>query len=61
MKIKMLTGLSGPEYNLAPGDERDFEDAEAIRLVSAGFAVPSDAAPVEVTSKKAAVETRKKG
>lgn len=61
MKIKMLTGLSGPEYNLAPGDERDFEDAEAIRLVSAGFAVPAEAAPSETTSKKAAAKTRKKG
>lgn len=40
MKIRMSVGLSGNEYSLAPGDEREFPDAEAIRLVEAGFAIP---------------------
>ena len=36
----MLVGLSGPAYSLGPGDTRDFPQAEAIRLVEAGYAVP---------------------
>lgn len=38
MKLKMLTGMSGPKINLTRGDEHEFEDAEAIRLVRAGYA-----------------------
>jgi hypothetical protein len=40
MKIKMLVGLSGNEYSLGPGQERDFPQSEAMRLVAAGYAVP---------------------
>lgn len=40
MKIKMLVGLAGNEYSLSPGDEREFPDKEAIRLIDAGYAVP---------------------
>ena len=43
MRLKMTTGLSGPTLCLGPGDEHDFEDeAEAARLVEAGFAEPVD-------------------
>jgi len=38
MLLKMTAGLSGPDFNLAPGDEYEFDDAEAARLVDAGFA-----------------------
>lgn len=38
MNIKMLVGLSGPEYSLSPGDVRDFPAKEAKRLIAAGFA-----------------------
>ncbi|MFA7308256.1 MAG: hypothetical protein WC026_16475 [Hyphomicrobium sp.] len=40
MRVRLLVGLSGPTYTLGPGDERDFSQAEAIRLVAAGYAVP---------------------
>lgn len=40
MEIRVLVGLSGNEYSLSPGDQRDFPDNEAIRLIEAGFAVP---------------------
>jgi hypothetical protein len=54
MLIRMLVGLSGNEYSLAPGHERDFPQGEALRLISAGYAVPvaeqkierADATPV---------------
>lgn len=40
MLVRMLVGLSGPAYSLAPGDEKDFPQAEALRLVAAEYAVP---------------------
>ncbi len=40
MLIRMLVGLSGSEYSLGPGDERDFPQDEAVRIINAGFAVP---------------------
>jgi hypothetical protein len=58
MNIKMLVGLSGNEYSLAPGDEYAFPDAEARRLIEAGYAVKADtetpepAAPAPPAAKK---------
>jgi len=43
MLLKMIAGLSGPEFNLAPGDEHEFDDAEAGRLIDAGFAIQAEA------------------
>lgn len=40
MKIRMTMGLAGPHYALAPGDEHEFPQDEAVRLIEAGFAVP---------------------
>jgi hypothetical protein len=36
----MLTSIAGDGFVLHTGDEGEFEDAEAIRLVAAGAAVP---------------------
>lgn len=52
MKIQMLVGLAGNEYSLAPGDEREFPHAEAVRLIDAGFAKPVDVQPTEKRSKR---------
>jgi hypothetical protein len=54
MLLKMTAGLSGPEFNLKPGDKHEFEDAEAVRLIEAGFAVTADAddAPVAAPARK---------
>jgi hypothetical protein len=43
MKIKMLLGLAGANFSLAPGDvplDDQFSDKEAQRLVDAGLAEP---------------------
>lgn len=40
MLIEMLVGLSGPAYSLGPGDERDFPQDEALRLIAAEYAIP---------------------
>lgn len=58
MEIKMLTGLSGPDYAVAPGDVREFPDDEAARLIAAGFAVPSVKDRAERAVKRPAPETR---
>jgi hypothetical protein len=60
MKIKMLVGLSGNEYCLSPGDKREFSDAEAIRLIDAGFAVPVVEEAVERAVAQPAPERRTK-
>jgi hypothetical protein len=36
----MLVGLSGPAGVLSPGDIYECDDGEAMRLISARFAVP---------------------
>lgn len=61
MNIRMLIGLSGPEYNLAPGDEREFPADEAVRLIEAGFAVPAAAEKRETAARKPVAEKRVKG
>lgn len=40
--LKMLTSLCGSEFNLAPGDEHEFEEREAASLIRAGFAAATD-------------------
>ncbi len=58
MRVRMLTGLSGPAYSLARGDEREFSDAEAIRLVEAGYAVPVADTGRETATRPAPPEKR---
>lgn len=49
MKLKMLTSMAGVNFALSPGDVTErFSDAEAARLIEAGYAVPvRDEAAVE--------------
>ena len=55
MKVKMLTGMAGRDYSLSPGDEHECSDAEAARLIAAGFAEPL--APKKAKSAKPEIET----
>lgn len=58
-RLRMNTGLCGPEYNLVRGDEHDFEDDEADRLIAAGFATEiedTNAAAKNEAAEKAAAE-----
>lgn len=43
MKVRMLVGLAGREYSLAPGDEWEFGAEEAGRLIAAGIAEGAEA------------------
>jgi hypothetical protein len=47
MLVRMVVGLSGPATSLSPGDEAEFPQAEALRLVEAGYAVPVAEAKIE--------------
>ena len=58
MLIRMRTGLSGPEYNLQAGDEREFPDDEAIRLIKAGYAVPVGGVAIETAVQQPPAEIR---
>lgn len=65
MRLRLLVGLSGNEYSLAPGDEHDFDGelvdgkvtGEAGRLIDAGIAELAEAGepePVAPVQKKKA-------
>lgn len=58
MLVRLTTGLSGPAYSLGPGDERDFPQDEALRLIAAGYAVPVSETKVERAVKRPAPEKR---
>jgi len=60
MKIKLTTSIVGPEYALNAGDITDrFDNAEAIRFIEAGFAVPVTEAKIERAVSAPATEKRK--
>lgn len=54
----MVVQLSGPTMLLEPGDEREFPQDEAIRLIKAGFAVLVAKPEVEKAVLQAPPETR---
>lgn len=58
MRLRMLTGLSGPEITLGPGDEHDFPTEEAMRLVAAEYAVPVSPVAAETGALALVAETR---
>ncbi|WP_439618314.1 hypothetical protein [Shinella sp.] len=59
MKIKMLVGLAGADFALSPQEETDrFGDAEAKRLVEAGYAAPVAEEVVERAVKPRVAEKR---
>jgi hypothetical protein len=56
--VRMLVGLSGPAFCLEPGDEYEFPQGEAVRLVSAGIAVPVSGEVIERAVAEPAPEKR---
>ncbi|MEQ1956007.1 hypothetical protein [Mesorhizobium sp. CN2-181] len=58
MMVRLNTCLSGNAYCLLPGDEHEFPDDEAARLITAGFAVPVTDRKMETTTKKRVSEKR---
>lgn len=47
----MITGIAGRGWTLAPGELGDFDQAEAIRLIEAGFALPATDEPERAVRK----------
>jgi hypothetical protein len=58
MLVRMLVGLSGTAYLLQSGDERDFPNDEALRLIDAGYAVPVSDPEIEHAVVVPVTETR---
>lgn len=59
MRIKVLTCYAGPDFVVNAGEETErFSDAEAIRMIENGTAVP--VAPKVERAVKSAPEKRKK-
>lgn len=56
-KVELTTALVGAK-SYAPGDEFECSEAEAKRLIEAGFAVAIATVKKETASKKQAAETR---
>lgn len=58
MRVKAIVCISGADHTINVGDEVEMEDAEAVRHIQAGHAVP--VAPKVERAVKAAPETRKR-
>jgi hypothetical protein len=58
MKIKLETSLVGPGISHQRGDIVERPDAEAIRMIDAGLAVPVTAKQVETPKTPGPAETR---
>lgn len=59
MKIRMLTSFAGSDFTVAAKEETErFSDAEAVRMIEAGYAVPVAELKVERAVKRPAPEKR---
>jgi hypothetical protein len=47
MRVRFLQCISGPTWHAKPGQERDVDEAEALRFLNAGIAHPVE--PVTLT------------
>jgi hypothetical protein len=62
MKLRMITGQAGVDFTRDPGQEYDVPQAEALRMIDAGIAVPARATrPERATAVTPASETRNAG
>lgn len=53
MKIKLLVSFAGVNFALDAGTETDrFSDAEAVRMIEAGYAEPVASVDVEKAARK---------
>ena len=59
MRIKLLMSRAGIDFSQNAGDEIEADDAEAVRMIEAGQAVPVSDVKIE-RAVKAAPEKRKK-
>lgn len=58
MRLRFTTSIAGAHYSFKPGDETEWpNDAEARRLVEAGFAVPVRSVAIETADARTGVES----
>lgn len=58
MKVKVLVSMAGKGFALEPGDPYDCGEAEAKRLMDAGYAVPWAEKKVERAVRRVPAEKR---
>lgn len=58
MRVKMLAHFSGPAVDWPTGSEQELDQAQAVRLIEAGFAIPVATVSVETATKKPVREKR---
>lgn len=58
MLVRMMVDLRGPAMSLEAGDEHEFPQDEAIRLIKEGFAVPIAKSEIELAVKEPPTEIR---
>ncbi|BEV45988.1 hypothetical protein [Afipia carboxidovorans] len=62
MKIRMLVSMAGANFALSVGEETErFSDAEAVRMIEAGYAVPISERRAETADALPAPEVRRRG
>jgi len=59
MLIKMTTSIAGVDFSAAPGQEIEMPEAEALRLIDAGFATAVKANKVETAAKRTSTPRKK--
>ena len=58
MRVTMLAGFAGPVVDWPTGSVQDLDDAEAIRMIEAGFALPVATVKAETATLKPSREKR---
>ena len=58
MRVKFVMHAAGPLVSYEVNDEIEFEDAEAIRLIEAGIAVPVRGKKIETATIKPTENTK---
>lgn len=58
MRVEMTVSLAGPLFVLQPGDQHDFPQDEALRLIAKGYAVPATQELFETTTLQPSRERR---
>lgn len=58
MRVRMTTHIAGAGFAYGPGEECEFPEADAVRLIASGASVPVAEADIEIAVRSDAPEKR---
>lgn len=61
MRVRLLVSMAGPGGAWSPGDEAELPDAEALRLIAAGYAEAAAGAPEQAVRQPARTAVSRAG